>query len=93
MKKRRHGANGTISTEVPISDFGDGEVFSPNGQPPLLPTQAATHADRLDTDNANAVDEQVSDLAFMYWQSRGCPEGSPEVDWFRAEKEVSLQAE
>jgi len=29
--------------------------------------------------------EQISQLAYFYWQARGCPEGSPDEDWFAAE--------
>ena len=25
-------------------------------------------------------------LAYELWQARGCPDGSPEVDWFMAEE-------
>ncbi len=31
--------------------------------------------------------EQISSLAHHYWKERGCPTGSPEADWFRAEHE------
>jgi len=27
-------------------------------------------------------------LAYKLWQSRGCPEGSPQEDWFRAVEEL-----
>ena len=27
---------------------------------------------------------ETSELAYSLWQGRGCPEGSPEEDWFRA---------
>ena len=30
----------------------------------------------------------IARLAYRYWQERGCPEGSPELDWFRAEREI-----
>ncbi len=36
--------------------------------------------------------EQVARLAYSYWQDRGCPEGSPEEDWLRAEAELRQQA-
>jgi hypothetical protein len=36
-------------------------------------------------------DQQIRSLAYRLWQQRGCPEGSPEVDWFRAEKELRPQ--
>jgi Protein of unknown function (DUF2934) len=32
--------------------------------------------------------EEVSVHAYYLWQRRGCPIGSPEEDWFRAEREV-----
>jgi hypothetical protein len=28
----------------------------------------------------------IADLAYRYWQERGCPIGSPEEDWYRAEQ-------
>jgi hypothetical protein len=36
-------------------------------------------------------DEQVAILAYSYWQQRGCPDGCPEEDWFRAEKQLASQ--
>jgi DUF2934 family protein len=35
--------------------------------------------------------EEVARLAYSYWLARGCPEGSPEEDWLRAEQEVRQQ--
>ncbi|HTS65350.1 MAG TPA: DUF2934 domain-containing protein [Candidatus Acidoferrales bacterium] len=32
--------------------------------------------------------DSVAALAYRLWQERGCPEGSPEEDWFRAEREL-----
>jgi hypothetical protein len=32
--------------------------------------------------------EEISALAYALWIQRGCPLGSPEVDWFRAEEEL-----
>lgn len=32
--------------------------------------------------------EQLAVLAYEYWMERGCPAGSPEVDWLRAEREI-----
>ena len=34
---------------------------------------------------AAPADEQIAALAKKLWEARGCPEGSPEVDWFTAE--------
>jgi len=32
--------------------------------------------------------DSIAALAYEFWHARGCPEGSPEVDWFRAEQEL-----
>jgi hypothetical protein len=32
--------------------------------------------------------ELVQELAYQYWEKRGRPLGSPEIDWFAAEKAV-----
>ena len=46
----------------------------------------------LDTVDTNQI---ITALSYEYWQRRGCPIGSPELDWFKAEEEVKfwLQAE
>jgi hypothetical protein len=33
--------------------------------------------------------ELTEKLAYEYWQRRGCPLGSPEIDWFAAEKALA----
>ena len=35
-----------------------------------------------------ADDEEIAWLAYASWQARGCPDGSPEEAWFRAEEEL-----
>jgi hypothetical protein len=37
--------------------------------------------------------EDIARLAYELWQGRGCPEGSPEEDWFRAAHELRSRAE
>ena len=34
--------------------------------------------------------EQIVSLAHALWEQRGCPEGTSEVDWFEAEKELQI---
>ncbi len=34
--------------------------------------------------------DDIAKLAYTYWQARGCPEGSPEEDWLRAERDLQL---
>jgi hypothetical protein len=35
--------------------------------------------------------ERIALLAYSYWEQRGRPGGSPEEDWFRAEREILTQ--
>lgn len=35
--------------------------------------------------------EEIARLAYSYWEARGCPEGSPQEDWFGAEQELQRQ--
>lgn len=32
--------------------------------------------------------DQIAVLAYELWQQRGCPDGSPDVDWLKAEAEL-----
>ena len=36
--------------------------------------------------------EDIANLAHQLWMARGCPAGSPEVDWFEAVKELRTRA-
>ena len=35
--------------------------------------------------------DEIAVLAYSYWEARGCQGGSPEQDWFRAERELRSQ--
>ncbi len=35
--------------------------------------------------------EDIAALAHALWQERGCPEGSPDEDWFRAVHQLKNQ--
>jgi hypothetical protein len=37
--------------------------------------------------------ENIAPLARALWKARGCPQGSPEDDWFRAERALKSQKE
>lgn len=48
-------------------------------------TSPETSAPSVET---GSTQEQVASLAYALWQQRGCPEGSAEEDWLRAEQEL-----
>jgi len=37
----------------------------------------------------NSDSSEIAALAYQLWNDRGCPIGSPEEDWFRAEMELT----
>jgi hypothetical protein len=41
--------------------------------------------------SAVSVQERVQLLAYSYWEQRGKSCGSPEEDWYRAEREIFSQ--
>ena len=36
-----------------------------------------------------ANEKEIALLAYQFWQERGCPVGSDQEDWFRAERELA----
>ena len=65
---------------------------STSTEPPVLPEPELLAA-------ATAVDiedqlsrELVAQLAYSFWEARGCQGGSPEEDWLRAEEELRNRA-
>ena len=34
---------------------------------------------------------EIAALAYHLWHARGCPVGSPEIDWFQAEQQLRPQ--
>jgi hypothetical protein len=43
--------------------------------------------------SATLEHEKIAVLANRYWHERGCPEGSAEEDWFRAEQKIRNEFE
>lgn len=41
---------------------------------------------------ANADKADIAALAYQLWNERGCPVGSPDEDWFRAEQQLKGQS-
>ena len=40
---------------------------------------------------AESFQDAVARLAYKYWEARGCQGGSPEADWLRAERKLSVK--
>ncbi|HJT86352.1 MAG TPA: DUF2934 domain-containing protein [Bryobacteraceae bacterium] len=70
---KRMNSTGKLSTNDPLS---------------ALAMAVAGPASRTGLSYFDPAPEEVARLAYSYWQARGCPDGSPEEDWYRAEAEL-----
>jgi hypothetical protein len=41
--------------------------------------------------DGETLSEQIAALAYALWQDRGCPDGTADEDWFRAEQEIQAR--
>lgn len=55
---------------------------SASGQTPIGGAQATS---------SEPTTDEIAHRAYRCWHERGCPEGSPEVDWCRAEEELRAE--
>jgi hypothetical protein len=46
-------------------------------------------SEQIKQDSGIPREKEVSVRAYYLWQERGCPIGTPEDDWYRAEQEAS----
>ena len=45
----------------------------------------------MDRNTSGAYCAQIEKLAYRFWEERGRPFGSPEVDWLKAEREFDRE--
>ena len=61
--------------------------------------QAHQHAGQMHREGVNEHGiaifghNDIAELAYTLWQARGCPQGSPEQDWFQAAHELRARRE
>ena len=61
----------------------DPEMRKPPG------TASESHSQMPET----SMQENLEKLAYGLWQERGCPNGSPEIDWLEAERKLRESSE
>jgi hypothetical protein len=73
-----------MAKPIPTKKTAEGSVSARRGQPtPDEPLVLST----------SQRDETIAKLAYQLWLERGCPDGSPEEDWFRAEQVLDAGAQ
>ena len=69
----------------------NGQQTEPDGQ--HGEANGGNTSQEVETSGSALGANDIAPLAYRYWQERGCPEGCPEEDWFRAERELSSATE
>ena len=60
---------------------------------PIRQKHAIKDDEEIEIVNGSGPDnEEIAQLAYALWEERGCPEGCPEDDWFRAEQMLRNRA-
>ena len=80
-------AGDTATSKAPDQDRREGIERARVEEP-----SSVTQSD-LTSLSAALEHEKIAVLAHRYWHERGCPEGSAEEDWFRAEQDIHKQSE
>jgi hypothetical protein len=54
-----------------------------------VPSESQVEPQEESAHLSELVDQQeIARLAYEFWEARGCPDGSPEEDWLRAERDL-----
>ena len=89
------GAGSGMTSVTPGEAGSPAPNIVPGGRSSGTTPRGSTGTDQSPTtrigEGSGLADEEIAARAYRCWHERGCPEGSPEVDWERAERE--LQAE
>lgn len=54
-----------------------------------LSNKQTSELQQKDTVTRSPEPNQIAGVAYTLWELRGCPVGSPEEDWFKAEQELA----
>lgn len=87
------GAGGTNLTPGDAGGGSPAPTIVPGSQSTGMTPRGITGTDeipttRLDRDASSPSRDEVAERAYHCWHQRGCPHGSPEIDWDRAEQEL-----
>ena len=56
--------------------------------------QAYRHSEQLREQGISLFGHrEIEECAYSLWQARGCPQGSPEVDWYNASHQLRARVE
>ena len=59
----------------------------------MAATSSVLISEPIDVSETQITRGDVAALAHRLWQDRGCPDGSPETDWYEAERQLKPRNE
>src|ERR1017187_1954235 len=78
MRGRRIGSDATALQEAP-------ETISLSGGAAKTMPERGTVSESVKTTTVSPTEDEIATVAYQLWLDEGCPVGSDEDDWFRAE--------
>jgi len=79
--------NATAALVTPVAE--EAVVATPAvAEAPAVETAVVVEAP-VNGNGHHHTTEQIAKMAYFFWQQRGCPIGSADEDWLRAERELS----
>lgn len=87
IKKNRKKATATSAAEKPVKAAAPRRKAAAKVVEETPNVSIGQLADAVDSPSAFDARE-IEERAYQSWIERGCPMGSPEEDWYRAEREL-----
>jgi hypothetical protein len=81
----------TSEPQTETSPVSSVEADELETETPVMATGTVIVMEEVTIGYEPATDE-IAQLAYLYWEARGCKGGSPEEDWLRAEQELRSRA-
>jgi hypothetical protein len=91
-RRRANGAYATVSRLIPlVVEITESERRAVKSR--LEHLRRMLEALSAIGSKSTPAEDEIATLARAVWEARGCPEGLPEEDWFRAERALKTQRE
>jgi hypothetical protein len=89
VQRASHPHVGPIGVRVKIPKRRDRTIAGAATK--LMPEASATGESVHDAHPVDPSQVEIAGVAYQLWLARGCPQGSDQEDWFRAEEVLKLQ--
>ena len=88
---KRFAASGISFADCEVGDKAKGDIVKTQEEQVHTARESGHRSDEatdIAIEHPTLDQEAITRLAYSYWEERGCPNDSPDEDWFRAEAEL-----